>query len=320
MNLSSVGSFTNALVVNGGTTSLEFINLDNPSQKTTLPSRQKFGGDLDFIVRDGVLTHGLSYLSGVFWVGDDIVVTVGGVTKTINGAGLTTNMAGGVSDYTHRYFYLSNFGGAVGHVYARAPHTGPLSLEVVGSVPNNPGPDPEYSVLCIESGVLWLSSTSGANIIQFYAIDIATGVSARIFSYVAQLDTIYPSSNGSWFGLLNGSMAYLGNPGVVGSNYVWPLRIVNLDGSITTQESFITLPASGGQLTQFVAIPGTETMLATHQTGSVVYQISTAGYQTISGFPPEIRLLRLSSPNPGTLRFWGSSATTTQVALYEVAL
>jgi hypothetical protein len=321
MNLSSVGSFTNALVVNGGGSSLDFINLDNPSQRTTLPSRQKFGGDLDFIVRDGVLTHGWSYLSGVFWVEDNLTITVGGVTRTIAGATLNFYMAGGVSDYTHRYFYLSNFGGAVGHVYARVPHTGPLSLEVVGSVTSNPGVTPEYSVLCIESGVLWLSSSFNAsNITDFYAIDIATGVSARIFSSVALLDIISPSTDGSWFGLLNGSMAYLGARKTVGSNFVYPLRIIGLDGSVTTQESFITLPTSGGSLSQFVAIPGTETMLATHESGSVVYQISTAGYQTISGFPPEIRLLRLSSPNPGTLRFWGSSATTTQVALYEVAL
>ena len=311
-DLSGIGSFSNALVVNGGQNSLDFINLDNPSQRTTYIGKQKFNSNLDFIVRNGVLTLGWSYFAGGVWDEDDVTITVGGATRTITGATLNTNIGSGISDYTHRYFYLGIFGGGVGHVYARMLHTGPLSLEVVGAAPIgfNPGVNPQLTVLCIESGVLWIGTNSG-----IFAMNVATGACTSIYNI-----TLTPAAAGSFFGLLSGAAAFLGQQSTVGSNYVWPLRIIGLDGSVTTQASFITQPTTSGILTQFVAIPGTETMLATNGLGSVVYQISTAGYQVIGGFTPEIRLPRLSSPNPGTLRFWGSSATETQVALYEVAL
>jgi hypothetical protein len=316
-DLSGIGSFSNALVVNAdsssSTSALAFVNLDNPSQRTTYLGRTK-GASFEYLIRDGVLTHGWSYFVGGVWVEDDVTITLGGITRTITGATLNTNAASGVSDYNHRYFYLANFSGAVGHVYARMPHTGPLSLEVVGSAPigSNPGINPQFTPQSIENGVLWIRTGNSG----IFAMDVATGDCTSIYSLA-----LTSVAFGSFFGLLSGELAWLGGPSTVGSNFVYSLNIMGLDGSITTQTSFITYPTTQGNITAFVPIPGSETMLATTGTfPTIVYQIGTAGYQTIGGFPYKSRVLRLNYASPGTLRFWGSNATDTEVALYEVAL
>jgi hypothetical protein len=146
-------------------------------------------------------------------------------------------------------------------------------------------------------------------------MDVATGDCTSIYSLA-----LTSRIAGSFFGLLSGELAWLGDGSTVGSNFVYDLYIMGLDGSITTQTSFITIPTAGGGVSQFVPIPGSETMLATGAFPTVVYQIGTAGYQTIGGFPYKSRILRLNYASPGTLRFWGSNATDTEVALYEVGL
>lgn len=313
-NLSGIGSFTNSLVVNAGISALAFVNLDNPSQRTTYAGKQK-NSSFDYTIRDGVLTHGWSYFVSGAWVEDSVTITIGGSTRTITGATLNTNIGGGVADYTHRYFYLANFGGAVGHAYARILHTGPLTFEVVGTAPPgfNPGVNPQDSVQCVENGVLWIKADE---LSVAFAMDVATGDCTSTYAI-----GLTPSYTGSWFGLLSGEAAFLGQPRTVGSNFVNDLYILGLDGSVTTQSSFITYPTTQGALTGFVPIPGSETMLATNTAfPTIVYQIGTAGYQTIGGLPYKARILRLNYLSPGTLRFWGSNATDTEVALYEVAL
>jgi hypothetical protein len=313
INLSSLGSFTNALVVGAGSSDLAFVNLDNPSQRTTYAGKYK-SGPLDFIVRDGVLTHGWSSFVGGVWVTDDIEITLNSITQTVTGASINTALQTGKNDATHRYFYLGN-GWGVGSAYARIAHTGPLSLEVVCLLSFNAGINPQFSVRCVAGGVLWI----GANIGNFdeyvVAIDIATGTFTSTYNIAPNL-----SSPSTWFGLTTGEAVYL-NYTSVGIDYIYNLYIVGLDGSITAQASLITV--LGGALADFVPMHGAGTTLATTTNNpTTLYQISPAGYQIVGGTPNMISLPRISDAAPGALRFWGSDGdpSYTNVALYEVAL
>ena len=313
MDLSSLGSFTNTLVVGAGS-DLAFVNLDNPSQRTTYAGKYK-NGPLDFIIRDGVLTHGWSSFVGGVWVTDDVEITLNSITQTVTGATISGAMQSGKNDATHRYFYLGS-GWGVGVAYARVSHTGPLSLEVVGLVSFNPGINPQLSVRCVAGGVLWIGATSGNFQEYALAIDIATGASTDAFS----LDTNRSTIN-SWFGLTTGEAVYLSQPYGVGLNNVYDLRILALDGSVTTQTSLISVLS--GALDAFVPVHGAGTMLATTtKNPTTLYQISPAGYQIVGGTPNMIVLPRISDAAPGALRFWGSNGgpSYTNVALYEVAL
>ena len=122
----------------------------------------------------------------------------------------------------------------------------------------------------------------------------------------------------SWFGLTTGEAAYLFFT-EVGLDRIYDLRIIGVDGSITNQSNIITLTSDS--LSQFVDIPGTDTMLATNALSpKTLYQISPAGYQVVGGTPEDIQVPRISDASPGALRFWGSTVSTTDVALYEFAL
>ena len=61
-DLSSIGSFSNSLVVNATSgmsgSALVFVNLDNPSQRTSyFGSGVTRGTSFEYLIRDGVLTH-----------------------------------------------------------------------------------------------------------------------------------------------------------------------------------------------------------------------------------------------------------------------
>lgn len=308
LDLSSLGSFTNALVVGAGSTDLSFVNLDNPSQRTTYAGKYK-SGPLDFIIRDGVLTHGWSSFVGGSWVGSDVTTTINGSTQTITAANINTYMASGKSDATHRYFYFgSGWGGQ--HAYARIAHTGSLALEIVGVAPVgfNAGVNPQFSVYCVANGVLWLG-----NYLVAFAMNIATGTCTSIYD-ISTTGSVF----NTWFGLTTGDAAYLSTY-TVGLNQVYDLRIISVSGGVTTQANIMTLTSDA--LQQFVDIPGTDTMLATNSIlPYTLYQISPAGYQVVGGTPGDIQLPRISDASPGALRFWGSTVSTTGVALYEFAL
>ena len=315
LDLSGLGSFTNALVVGASYIDLAFVNLDNPSQRTTYAGKYK-SGPLDFVIRDGLLTHGWLSFVGSTWVGSDVTITINGTTQTLSAATINEYMAAGKSDATHRYFYFgSGWGGNV--AYARVAHTGSLAIEVVGILFSNPfaiDANPKTTVRAVANGVLWLGAqTSGPFAEYAAAIDIATGAATAVYTI-----TSFRSAPESWFGLSTGEAAYLFYT-TVGSDYVYDLRIIGLDGSITNQSNIITLTSDS--LSQYVDIPGTDTMLATNSfPPRTLYQISPAGYQVVGGTPGDIQLPRISDASPGALRFWGSSVSTTDVALYEFAL
>lgn len=314
LDLSALGSFTNALVVGAGGSDLAFVNLDNPSQRTTYAGKYK-NSPLDFIIRDGVLTHGWSYFVGGVWVTDNVDVTIDAITVNISGTSINTALQAGKSDATHRYFYLG-FGWGGQHAYARTSHTGSLSLEVVGVAPAgfNPGANPQSSVRCIATGFIWIGSQlSGPFSERAFAMEIATGATTVLYTITSSR-----SEETSWFGLTTGEAAYLFFT-EIGLDRVYDLRIIGLDGSITNQSNIITLTSDS--LAQFVDVSGTDTMLATNSfPPRTLYQISPAGYQIVSGTPEDIQLSRISDASPGALRFWGSTVSTTGVALYEFAL
>jgi len=315
LDLSGLGSFVNTLVVGASQVDLAFVNLDNPSQRTTYAGKYK-GGPLDFVIRDGILTHGWLSFVGSTWVGSDVTITINGTTQTILAATVNEYMAAGKSDATHRYFYFGT--GWNGNVaYVRVAHTGSLAIEVVGILPFNPfflDANPKTTVRAVANGVLWLGAqTSGPFAEYAAAIDIATGAATAVYTI-----TSFRSVTESWFGLTTGEAAYL-FPTAVGSDYVYDLRIIGVDGSITNQSNIITLTSDS--LSQYVDIPGTDTMLATNSLSpKTLYQISPAGYQIVGGTPGDIQLPRISDASPGALRFWGSTVSTTGVALYEFAL
>lgn len=319
LDLSGLGSFTNALVVNTSYNGdLAFVNLDNPSQRTTYAGKFR-NLPLDFVIRDGLLTHGwLSFVGGT-WVGSNVTITINGITQTLAAATINEYMAAGKSDATHRYFYFgTGWGGNV--AYVKVAHTGPLAIEVVGILPFNPfyfDANPKNGVRAVANGVLWIGAQvqgGGPPFAEYAAaIDIATGATTATYNI-----TSLRSVAESWFGLTTGEAAYLFfTP--VGSDYVYDLRIIALDGSITNQNNIITLTSDS--LAQYVDIPGTDTMLATNALSpKTLYQISPAGYQVVGGTPGDIQAPRISDASPGALRFWGSTVSTTDVALYEFAL
>jgi hypothetical protein len=232
-------------------------------------------------------------------------------------------MLQGKSDSTHRYLYLG-FGWGGYHLYGRISHTGPLAIEVIGAAPLgfNPGVNPGSSVLARAADVVWIGATTSSPFAEkVFALDTTTGATTSVYNI-----TLYSSYSNSWFGLNNGSFAYLrerqvGVPG--GVSYIYDLHVLSLDGGITIQTSIMTLT---GPLVQFAPLVGTNSTLALGFASSlntsqrILYQLSSAGYQVVSGTPHYVEAIRITDSPAGRLRFGGFSSTFTNVALYEFVL
>jgi hypothetical protein len=326
IDTSAIGGFSNSLVVCSAA-DLHYVNLDNPSQLVTFigKARNQYP---DFVLREGVLTSGWASFVGGEWVTEDVDITINGITKTITGSTIDGALVQGVRDDLYTYFTLGtgwNSGSGVISAYAKMSHSGPLTLEVIaygkpsgwtyGTFPT--------TVMSVREGIMWISfytSPGGVVLFEAAAIDLATNTFTPTYTLSA-----VPIS-GPWFSITGGYGAYLGSRTTVGTNYVYKLHIVAIDGSVTTQANFMTIPVSSGGfggIDYNAEVPGTDTVLAINNgIPHILYQISAAGYQIISGTPTLIQRLRIGPAAPGALRFWGSTYPDAPriAGLYEVGL
>lgn len=327
IDTSAIGGFSNSLVVCDGV-DLYYVNLDNPSQLVTFAGqdRNQFP---DFVLREGVLTSGWSSFIGGVWVAEDVDITINGVTKTISGTTIDGFLANGVRDSLYTYFNLGvgwNSGSGNIHAYARVPHSGPLTLEVVGyGKPAGWVFSFAGTVMSVREDIMWISgylNPGGSSpSFQVAAINLITNEMTPAYTFNSQYQ------QGPWFSITGGFGAWLGSRTTVGTNYVYKLHIVGVDGSLATQANFMTLPTATGGLTgdrfDTAEVPGTDTVLAINATvPNTLYQISAAGYQIVSGTPTIIETLRIGPASPGALRFWGSTYPDypRSQAIYEVSL
>lgn len=315
-DLSALGSFTNSLLVGSGT-DLNIVNLDNPAQRTAYAGKIRVYPS-DYIVRDNIITSSWSYFTGGTWVADDVALDIGG-SQTFTGATIDSGMSYGVVDDLYTYLALGLHYGIPGYLYAQVPHTGTLGLEISGYVPNisylGGGPVPAG----VGGGVLWVSGNiSGPTRPVFTPIDLATGEpgTSVIYTYPTGSTAVLSS-----LGLSDGSLAFLIGY-VVGSTITIDYNIVDLLGGITTQAAVMTVPVAD-MPQAYAPISGSDIFLASSQgTPNILYQISSAGYNIISGTPNQIVGLRRSAASPGNVRFWGSDGdpSYTNVGLYEFGL
>jgi hypothetical protein len=298
LDLSSVGSFTNALVLNFGA-GIGIVNLDNPSQRTTYGAGAK-AGTTDFVFRDGFITHGLDVFAGGVWTNPTYAFPTG--NKTASQVDFETN----VQDVTDRYFNVDNY-------YFAQPHTGSLApLQLSSAVGFSAG----ARTLAIANTVLWTESSNGG-VVYLRPIDITTGTPGPqiVKGSIFNSDIIWGLSTYSVAGLKQTT---------VGSNVQYDLTIVDTYGGLTVQPALMTLPDTYVlQTTSPVA--GSDIILVSFYdtAGAVehVYQISTAGYQAVTMPTERVRGLRISTANPsGFIRWWGSDAAGIGDALYEAAL
>jgi hypothetical protein len=298
LDLSSVGSFANALVLNFGA-GLAIVNLDNPSQRTTYAAGAK-ANTTDFAFRDGFLTHGLDVFSGGVWTNPTYTFPTG--NKTASQVNFETN----VQDGTNRYFNVDNY-------YFALPHVGSLSpLQVSSAVGFSAG----AQTVAVASTVLWTESTNGG-VVYLRPIDILTGTPGP------QIPKGSIFNSGIVWGLSTYAVAGLKQT-TVGSNIQYDLTIVDIYGGLTTQPSLITLPDTY-VLQTTTPVAGADIVIVSFydvvSAVEYVYQVSTAGYQAITMPTDRVRGLRISTANPsGFIRWWGSDAAGLGDALYESAL
>ena len=328
MDTSAIGGFSNSLVVCDAV-DLYYVNLDNPSQLVTFVGQDR-NQRPDFVLREGVLTSGWSSFIGGVWVAEDVDITINGITQTVTGGTIESQLLNGVRDDLYTYFALGvgwNSGSGVIAAYAKIPHSGPFTLEVIAygkpsgwSFTNFPG-----RVMSVREDIMWISfySNPGGSspLFQVAAINLLTNEFTPAYNFNSQYQ------QGPWFSITGGFGAWLGSLTTVGTNYVYKLHIVGLDGTLVTQANFMTLPTATGGLSgnrfDTAEVPGTDTVLAINSSGpSTLYQISAAGYQIVSGTPTIIDTLRIGPAAPGALRFWGSTYPDYPriQAIYEVAL
>ena len=282
------------------------------------------GAKQDYIIRGGVLTRGWRSFVGGDWVlNGDVDITFNSTTETVLASNISASMNLGKSDATYRYLYLG-FGWGGYHLYGKISHTGPRVIEVIGAAPVgfNAGLSPNETVAACAGGVLWIRSRINSPFSEkVFALNTTTGSTTPVYNI-----TSYSSYSNSWFGLNNGSFAYLrerqvGIPG--GVSYIYDLHILGLDGGLTTQTSLMTLT---GPLVEFAPLVGGNSTFAVGFTSSlntsarILYQISSAGYQVVSGTPHYFSSIRTTDSPAGRLRFGGLSSTFTNVALYEFVL
>lgn len=317
-NLAGLGSFTNALLVGSGP-DLAIVNLDNPAQRTTYSGKLR-SYPSDYIVRDNIITSGWSSFITGTWVAEDVVIDLGGA-QTFTGATIDSNMTSGVVDSSHTYFPVGFHYGIPGYIYAKVSHTGSLGLEIAGYVQNIPGQAYQAAptVAGVGGNVLWITGViSGPSRPVFIPIDLTTGEpgSPIIYNFPTGSTGIL-----AYLGLSNGSLAFL-NGYVVDPTITIDYNIVDVFGGITTQSSIMTV-STADMPAAWAPISGSDILLATSNGNpSVLYQISSAGYNIISGTPNYMVGIRRSAASPSNVRFWGADGSTLpiNVALYEFGL
>jgi hypothetical protein len=327
IDTSAIGGFSNSLVVCDAV-DLYYVNLDNPSQLATFVGKDR-NQYPDFVLREGVLTSGWSSFIGGVWVAESVDITINGVTKTISGTTIDGFLANGVRDNLYTYINLGtgwNSGSGNIHAYAKVPHSGPLTLEVVAyGRPVGWSFSFAGTVMSVREDIMWISGYTNPGgsspLFQVAAINLITNEMTPAYSFSSQYQ------QGPWFSITGGFAAWLGSATTVGGNYVYKLYIVGLDGSLVTQANFMSIPASSGPFSgdrfDSAEVPGTDTVLAINSgVPSTLYQISAAGYQIVSGTPNLIETLRIGPASPGALRFWGSTYPDYPriQAIYEFAL
>jgi len=327
MDTSGIGGFSNSLVVCDAN-DLYYVNLDNPSQLVTFVNkgRSQFP---DFVLRAGVLTSGWSSFIGGVWVAEDVDITINGVTETISGGTIDSRILSGVRDNLYTYFALGvgwNSGSGNIHAYAKVPHSGPLTLEVVAyGKPVGWAYNFEGTVMSVREDIMWISIYQNPGgfspVFQVAAINLLTNEMTSAYNFNSQYQ------QGPWFSITGGFGAWLGSRTTVGTDYVYKLHIVGIDGSLVTQSNFMSIPTATGEFATGAPynaeVPNTDTVLAINTSvPSTLYQISSAGYQIVSGTPAIIETLRIGPASPGALRFWGSTYPDYPriQAIYEFAL
>ena len=310
LDLSAIGSFSNALVLgidnSGGGSSLSFINLDNPSQKTTYANKIK-QEPVDFVVRDEKLTHGLDVFNLGTWTNPSYTLEIdsGTMVKTASQMEERYN-AYGINDSTYRYFSVENSVGSGFFHHYKQLHTGTLAPVYIAS--EGLSGQTGYT-LAVAGNYLWSSIGN-----YVFAINLVTGAVTDLYSATGLF------SQGYFWGMADGSLAGLKET-IVGSNYVYDLAIINPFGGLTTQAALATLPQTYAWQ-RSITVPNSGTMLVVFYDVSTgldhLIQFSPAGYQEITPPTARVRGLRFNPLLSGNLvRWWGSAVDGTGAALYE---
>jgi hypothetical protein len=285
MDTSAIGGFSNSLVVCDAN-DLYYVNLDNPSQLVTFVNKGR-GQFPDFVLRAGVLTSGWSSFIGGVWVAEDVDITINGITQTVTGSTIESQFLNGVRDSLYTYFLLGlgwNSGSGNIFAYAKVPHSGPLTLEVVAYGKPAGWSFPYGNVMSVREDIMWISGYTNPGgfspVFQVAAINLVTNEFTPAYNFDSQYQ------RGPWFSITGGFGAWLGSRTTVGTDYVYKLHIAGIDGSLVTQANFISIPTATGEFATGAPynaeVPGTDTVLAINVgVPNTLYQISAAGYQIV---------------------------------------
>jgi hypothetical protein len=305
-DLTASGYFTRTLVCNIedgtgaglGLNNLYFVNLDDVSQKFNYFADQGGLLELEYVIRDGLLTCGFHYFVNGNWV-----IAPGYHPNTTN------NAASGVSDSQYHYTHVS-----LG-VY-KYPNMGPPSVELAKSITIGY----EFDLVCVTGDVFWFAKL---NVLDSEKSLAAIGPNGLVNTY-----NLYPNipyapdrydSRCSFFGLNNGSICFLQKI-VMGPDDIFHLHTMDPLGNVTTILNFMQIRSSFG-LQQFVKVPGQEYMFGV--TGDIpkrIYKISNFDYQEINGLPTEIIKPYFNTPTM-SLRFVGSNMGSARSwSLHEYSL
>ena len=301
-DLTNSGYYTRTLVCNivdeDQQNRLYFINLDDVSQKFSYLVAQIGLFELEYVIRDGLLTCGFHYFVSGNWV------PAPGYFESS-----TTRATMGVSDAQYHYSYLNP------NVY-KYPNMGPPSVQLAKSITI----DAAFDLVCVTGDVFWFAKL---NVLDSQKSLAAIGPSGLLNIY-----NLYPNiphapdvydSRCSFFGLNNGSICFLQQV-KIGPDYIYHLHTMDPLGNVTTILNFMQIRSTVG-LQTYVKVPGQEYMFGV--TGDIpqrIYKISNFDYQEINGLPTQIIQPYFNTPTT-SLRFVGSNVGSVRLwSLHEYIL
>ena len=303
LDLSTLGSFTNALVLNYGS-GIGIVNLDNPTQRTVYAGAAAKNWYEDFRIVDGYLTAAMDVFSLGTWTNPAYDLGPAG-TKTAQQ--IQPRWEANIQDATYHYFNYNQY-------FYVQPHAGPLGPLPIAAATTGTS----HNTIAVAGSVLWGTYVSGGTTWAF-PIDIMSGATGAGTNLGA------PDAFGSGiiWGLNTGAVAGL-REYASGSNYVYDLTIIDVYGGVTTQVGLMSMPNTYA-LQTVCQVPGAGICLVVFYDTATgldhTYQVSPAGYQAVTMPTDRVRYLRPSPVNPaGLVRWWGSSQAGTGDALYEAAL